>query len=867
MKCHFLNIGLLALMVMSCNVEEMFDPEAERIKPGEDVFYATIEGQDTKTYANENQYVVWNNDDHVTIFNKRTTGYEYSFQGESGSSEGPFINVDEVVDTEEEVFAKIIAVYPHSVSTEINADESISMSLPSKQYYQAHSFGRGACAMVSVSENRTLKFRNVNGFFSFKFYGENVSVASVILRGNNDEPLAGPCKVTMPVNGLPSVTMDEENAVKSVKLYCKDAVQLESTSDKYTEFWFALPPMTFEGGFTVTVMTDDGRKFEKSSTTRITIDRNTIQRMAPLEVVPNTSETVGINSLSTIFGKTDETATSDDKSYVAEKKDRTFTFTIPTWTASYGLKLNAEIDGDSLSADGEVITANNQIDVSKDVTLAACKGDFEMRYTLKVRNTGLPVVRIKTPKDYFTMKDIEDDENHVDWRPSDTELAANVPLAEIRVENADGTKGLIKYKKTGEIEYKYKVNTQVKGRGNATWTYDKRPYALKFEDKMQVFDMPPSKRWILLANWKDRTLLRNDAAFWLSQQISDVIQSPSFPYTVHGQFVELEFNGVHRGNYYLCEQIKIEENRLNITKVEDEDIPSIVTGPFLMEIDNNYDEQFKFISGFYGKTTTSHHNTTFTPYGMKYMFKFPDENLSNTAEEYMTNYIKAMEELIKAIPSTDYKNNTGENFGYRGYLDMDSAIWFMFVNELTGNGDFFNTDSSDESSQWYGPHSTYFYKDVDSKLFMGPVWDFDYKTFISTLTTVTHNWWGEQTTEDNRSKRWVGADNPNYYYYYLCKDPEFKARMEYLWYGDEGRENGYTHMIKTAFGEYIDQMAEYIRLSETFNKEMWGYVGGKDQNQNGDNTLEQFQDAVDLMKTAFIEKRDFMDKNLKSLNQ
>ncbi len=101
----------------------------------------------------------------------------------------------------------------------------------------------------------------------------------------------------------------------------------------------------------------------------------------------------------------------------------------------------------------------------------------------------------------------------------------------------------------------------------------------------------------------------------------------------------------------------------------------------------------------------------------------------------------------------------------------------------------------------------------------------------------------------------------------MCKDPEFKARMEYLWYGDEGRENGYTHMIKTAFGEYIDQMAEYIRLSETFNKEMWGYVGGKDQNQNGDNTLEQFQDAVDLMKTAFNEKRVFMDKNLKSLNQ
>ena len=222
--------------------------------------------------------------------------------------------------------------------------------------------------------------------------------------------------------------------------------------------------------------------------------------------------------------------------------------------------------------------------------------------------------------------------------------------------------------------------------------------------------------------------MRNDAAFWLSQQISDVIKSPSFPYTVHGQFVELEFNGVHRGNYYFCEQIKIEENRLNLTKVEDEDIPNIVSGPFLMEIDNNYDETYKFLSGFYsyGQNEASK--------GLKYMFKFPDENLSNAAQTYMKTYITDMEALIKKIPQ--------RNYGYREYLDMDSAIWFMFVNELTGNGDFFNTTTS-SSYKWYGPHSTYFYKDMDvineaedgtttstrSKLFMGPVWDFDYLTF------------------------------------------------------------------------------------------------------------------------------------------
>ena len=843
MKRSLFIIGLLTALAVSCTVEELVDPNAGKIKPGEDVFYATIEGQDTKTYAKEDLSVVWNKDDRITIFNRNSAGDEYAFQGENGSSEGPFINVAEISE-EEESLTNIIAVFPHDASTTINpADESISMNLPAKQDYVFRSFGRGAGAMVSVSQNRNLSFKNLGGVFAFRFYGENVSVASVILRGNNNEPLAGPCTVTMPVNGKPTVLMDAENASRSVKLYCKDAVKLDSDPNKYTEFWFAIPPTTFSGGFTVTVMTDDGRKFERTNRSSITIDRNMVKWMAPLRVDPKISETVDINSLSTIFGKKMETAQTDDKSYTAEKKDRTFTFTIPTWTASYGLKLNAEFVGNALTADGVAITANDKIDVSKDVTLAACKGDYEMRYTLKVRNTGLPVVRITT--NGFTMKDIEDDENHVNWRPSDTELTdPNNYGAEIRIEYADGSPALFKVttdEETGavlEIEPKKKVDTQVKGRGNATWTYKKRPYALKFGSKRQVFDMPPSKRWILLANWKDRTLMRNDAAFWLSQQISDVIKSPSFPYSVHGQFVELEFNGVHRGNYYFCEQIKIEENRLNLTKVEDEDIPNIVSGPFLMEIDNNYDETYKFLSGFYSKGQSE------ASKGLKYMFKFPDENLPDAAFNYMKKYIaEDMEPLIKKIPQ--------RNYGYREYLDMDSAIWFMFVNELTGNGDFFNTTTS-QSYKWYGPHSTYFYKDMDvkkeaedgtttttrSKLFMGPVWDFDYLTFY------------DESGTPSRSNKWVGIAESDYYYYYLTQDPEFRSRIYELW-------TAYKPLIKDAMGTYIENMKKKLELSEPINTAMWGY-NGTDQNQNGDNG-DNFATAVSKMKSAFTTKLNFMD--------
>ena len=72
--------------------------------------------------------------------------------------------------------------------------------------------------------------------------------------------------------------------------------------------------------------------------------------------------------------------------------------------------------------------------------------------------------------------------------------------------------------------------------------------------------MPKHKRWVLLANWMDRTLLRNDVAFEMARRVMD--------WAPRGQFVELYLNGVHQGNYYLCEQIKVDKNRVNIDELD-----------------------------------------------------------------------------------------------------------------------------------------------------------------------------------------------------------------------------------------------------------------------------------------------------------
>ena len=91
---------------------------------------------------------------------------------------------------------------------------------------------------------------------------------------------------------------------------------------------------------------------------------------------------------------------------------------------------------------------------------------------------------------------------------------------------------------------------------------------MKLTSKQPVLGMPKHKRWVLLANWLDHSMIRNAVAFRLTHAMEDAWKSgaiePGIPWNVHGQNVELVIDGHHVGNYYLCEQIKIDKKRLNI---------------------------------------------------------------------------------------------------------------------------------------------------------------------------------------------------------------------------------------------------------------------------------------------------------------
>lgn len=471
--------------------------------------------------------------------------------------------------------------------------------------------------------------------------------------------------------------------------------------------------------------------------------------------------------------------------------------------------------GDSLLLEGEY----NYLNVNKPLTVSVWKYGAHKDYIIKMYNTGLPVVRINTGGKSVTRRDT--------W----------VEGATMRIDLPDGTVA-------------YQGSLSLKGRGNGTWTEtEKKPYALKLDEKAKILGMHKQKRWCLLANYKDRTLLRNDISLWIARQTE-------MPYTVSGRFVELVWNGKNMGNYYLCEQIRIDNNRVNIAEPNLEDPEN---GGMLILIDDflDYSSSDRWdkspMVGF--RSTGSNRR-----YDLPYVLKDPEEdadgkllNSSSKPFKYIQNYVNTMEDAIYAL-----KTNP-DNSKVKQYLDYESAVDYVLIQELTMNHDSYNT--------WpkHGPHSAYLYKDAGGKLCYGPVWDFDYHTYTlyGDFSQTSQQW---NSNENPRIRQWelLKMDNKGgnkYYFADLAKyDSEFRSLLVERW-------NKYKNTWKNEFPKYVDMMADSIRLSESYNNTLWKKNESlTNYKQNGDYTR-TFQQAVDAIKTAFQKRWDWIDQNITKLGR
>ena len=291
---RFFSFAALVLLAAACtdSIDLSFDGLRKLAQKDQDVtvFYATIEGNAdstaTKVYADDQLLVLWNADDRIAIYNNRTYGDQYRFDGPDGATAGTFKKIETSDFVASNPLNAIYAVYPFDKNMSISNSGVLSLNLPSIQYYKEDSFGLGANTMVSVSKDNYLMFKNLGGYLSFKFYGVGVTVKSIMLKGNNNEKLAGPATVVAAEGGAPTLTLGA-SAANAITLSCGDGVALSASAEQYLEFWFVVPPTTFTQGFTVSVTDELGGVFTKSTSQSLTISRNTISRMAPMEVTPD----------------------------------------------------------------------------------------------------------------------------------------------------------------------------------------------------------------------------------------------------------------------------------------------------------------------------------------------------------------------------------------------------------------------------------------------------------------------------------------------------------------------------------------------------------------------------------------------------
>lgn len=234
---------------------------------------------------------------------------------------------------------------------------------------------------------------------------------------------------------------------------------------------------------------------------------------------------------------------------------------------------------------------------------------------------------------------------------------------------------------TGVIEYRGQLS--IKGRGNTSWGFPKKPYALKLDTKTELLGMAAHKRWCLLAGWSDRSLIRNAVAFELARQTG-------LDWTPSGQHIELVLNGQHMGNYYLCEQIRLDENRLNLQNPKG----NVADRGYIFELDTYFDEDFKFRSPLKD---------------LPYQFKDPSD-VTPEQQRFMEQYVAEMENAL-------YDSARFAAREFVQYLDLESFADYWLVYEI--------------AQLWEPNHpkSVYLHKDAGGKIKAGPVWDFDMGCF------------------------------------------------------------------------------------------------------------------------------------------
>lgn len=376
----------------------------------------------------------------------------------------------------------------------------------------------------------------------------------------------------------------------------------------------------------------------------------------------------------------------------------------------------------------------------------------------------------------------------------------------------DYVRGTVRFEDPGKVYSEVtalELPTRLRGRGNTTWTLsDKKPYRIKLDEKSPVFGQAPNKDWTLLANYSDKSLLRNIACM----QLGRIAGFPWIPVTYS---VDVYLNGEYRGVYTFSEQVEVGKSRIDIEVVEEGDVDGdAVTGGYLFELESLMDEPVCFRTAMKAPV----------------MFKDPEE--PNAAQiEYVKEYFDAFEKAL-----IEGKVDVVESL-----IDIDSFIDFFIVQELVKN-----IDGNIRKS-------TYMTKSKGGKLRMHTLWDFDlalgncdYFHLNPGCDSSPQGWYVKFYSDAGANTGW---------FHYMFKSEEFVEKVCRRW------DELYPKFCELP--KFIDEQAAFISKAQERNFTKWPILGIYVWPNM--KVLGNWNAEVDYVKSFYKERLDWMNKELKTL--
>ncbi|PJB14215.1 MAG: spore coat protein CotH [Flavobacteriales bacterium CG_4_9_14_3_um_filter_32_8] len=341
-------------------------------------------------------------------------------------------------------------------------------------------------------------------------------------------------------------------------------------------------------------------------------------------------------------------------------------------------------------------------------------------------------------------------------------------------------------------EYNGKITIEY--RGSSSQMFPKKPYSIETVDALgnnnnvAIMDMPSENDWVLYAPYSDKSLIRNVLTYHLGENLGR--------YAPRTKLCELIIDNNYQGVYVFMEKIKRDKNRVDIAKLDSNDLAGdSLTGGYIVKID-------KPTSGFGYDWSSPILPPNAGGQVINYQFDYPDQNEILPAQaNYIQTYITDFE---NALNGPNFKDTL---LGYRNYIDVLSFIDFFIINELTRNVDGYRL-------------STFLYKDKDSKggkINMGPLWDFNLAFGNANYCDGSFiNGWAVDFNYVCSGDSWL---NP-FWWERLSQDTTYNNQLRCRW---ENLRLNQLHLDTIL--NYIDTMALYLDESQQRNFIQWPILG------------------------------------------